>query len=129
MFARDLMSKDIVTVRPDAAANAVGKILETVRAAGAAVAGPDGTIVGVVTWADIPADKHKKVEAVMHSDFEKVTEDAPVEAVARLMASRKLELVAVFSGDTIIGMISQDDIVTAVGLGLHPALQTPLYDL
>jgi predicted transcriptional regulator len=129
MFARDLMTKPVITVSPKDSLSNAAKLLRTHHMSGAPVVAHDGTIVGVLAQRDMAPKTHKSVQTVMNRDFISVTEDDSIEAVAQLLSSRKLELLPVLRGNTVVGIISQDDIVTAVGMGVHSALQAPLYDL
>ena len=58
-----------------------------------------------------------------------VTEDTPVEDIAKLMTFRKVKRLLVVRGAKLIGIVSRADIVRAIALGEQVSLHTPVYDL
>lgn len=55
MRARDVMQRDVMTVRPNATVNEVARILATAAYSGLPVTDEDGRLVGMVTEADLLA--------------------------------------------------------------------------
>jgi CBS domain-containing protein len=96
---------------------------------GAPVAGKGGKIVGVVSEADIVGKKGKDVKSIMSTKVISVAEDTPVEEIARLMTTHKIKRLPVMRGAEVVGVVSRADIVSAIALGKHVALHTPVYDL
>jgi len=96
---------------------------------GAPVSSKDGKIVGIVSEADIVAKKGKDVKAIMSKKIISVTEETPVEQIAQLMTTHKIKRLPVMRGDQVVGIVSRADIVSAIALGKHVALHTPVYDL
>jgi len=56
-------------------------------------------------------------------------EDTTVEEIAQLMTTHVFKRLPVMNGEKIVGIVSRDDIVSAIALGTHMALRTPIYDL
>jgi CBS domain-containing protein len=79
--------------------------------------------------ADIVAKKGKDVKAIMSKKVISVTEETAVEHVAQLMTTHKIKRLPVMRGDEVVGIVSRADIVSAIALGKHIALHTPVYDL
>ena len=93
------------------------------------MAGEDGKIIGVVSEADIVAKKGKDVKAIMSTNIISVTEDTAVEDIAKLMTTHRIKRLPVMRGEEVVGVVSRADIVSAIALGKHVAIHTPVYDL
>jgi len=96
---------------------------------GAPVANKTGKIVGIVSEADIVAKKGKDVKALMSKNIISVGEETLVEEIAQLMTTHKIKRLPVMRGEKVVGIVSRADIVSAIALGKHVALHTPVYDL
>jgi CBS domain-containing protein len=129
MQAKDIMTRDIITVSPTMTIKSLAMTLIKNQISGAPVAGKNGKIVGVVSEADIVAKKGKDVKAIMTKKIISVAEDTAVEAIARLMTTQKIKRVPVMRGDEVVGIVSRADIVSAIARGEHVAIHTPIYDL
>lgn len=129
MEAKDIMTKDVVTVRPTTSVRTLATILIKNQISGAPVANKGGKIVGIVSEADIVARKGKQVKDIMSNKVINVTEKTSVEEIARIMTTHGIKRLPVMRGDTVVGIISRADIVGAIALGKHIALHTPVYDL
>jgi CBS domain-containing protein len=129
MQAKDIMTRDIITVSPTMTIKSLAMTLIKNQISGAPVAGKNGKIVGVVSEADIVAKKGKDVKAIMTKKIISVAEDTAVEEIARLMTTQKIKRVPVMRGDQVVGIVSRADIVSAIARGEHIAIHTPVYDL
>lgn len=129
MNAKDIMTRDIVTVSPTMTVKSLAMTLIKNQISGAPVAGKDGKIIGVVSEADIVAKKGKDVRAIMSKKVISVDEDTTVEEVAQLMTTHAIKRLPVMSGGKLVGIVSRADIVSAIAQGKHIALHTPIYDL
>ena len=129
MNAKDIMTKDIITVSPTMSVKALAMTLIKNQISGAPVAGKDGKIVGVVSEADIVAKKGKDVRSIMSKKVIRVAENTPVEQIAQLMTTHAIKRLPVMSGASIVGIVSRADIVSAIAQGHHVAVHTPIYDL
>jgi CBS domain-containing protein len=129
MFAKDIMTKDVITVSPTATVRNLAMTLIKNQISGAPVAGKNGKIIGVVSEADIVAKKGKDVKTIMTKNIISVTEDTAVEDIARLMTTHRIKRLPVMRGQDVVGIVSRADIVSAIALGKHVAIHTPVYDL
>jgi len=129
MIAKDIMTRDIVTVGTTMTVKKLAMTLIKNQISGAPVAGKNGKIIGVVSEADIVAKKGKNVKAIMSNKIIGVVEDTPVEEIAQLMTTHKIKRVPVMRGDEVVGIVSRADIVSAIARGEHVAIHTPVYDL
>ena len=129
MNAKDIMTRDIVTVSPTMTVKSLAITLIKNQISGAPVAGKDGKIIGVVSEADIVAKKGKDVRAIMSKKVISVGADTTVEEIAQLMTTHAIKRLPVMNGGDLIGIVSRADIVSAIALGKHVAIHTPIYDL
>jgi tRNA nucleotidyltransferase (CCA-adding enzyme) len=123
------MTKDVITVSPQATVKNLANILIQNQVSGVPVADKKGKILGIVSEADLVAKKGKQVKAIMTKKVISVAEDTPVEEIAALMTTRKIKRLPVMRGERIVGIVSRADIVGAIARGKHIALHTPIYDL
>jgi CBS domain-containing protein len=129
MQAKDIMTRDIITVGPTMTIKNLAMTLIKNQISGAPVAGKNGKIIGVVSEADIVAKKGKDVKAIMSKKITSVDEDTAVEEIARLMTAQRIKRVPVMRGEKMVGIVSRADIVSAIAQGEHVAIHTPVYDL
>jgi CBS domain-containing protein len=129
MNARDIMTRDIISVSPTMKVKDLAMTLIKNQISGAPVASKDGKIVGIVSEADIVAKKGKDVRAIMSKKVISVTEDATVEEIAQLMATHAIKRLPVMNEGKVVGIVSRADIVSAIAQGKHVAIHTPIYDL
>lgn len=129
MVAKNIMTKDVVTVSPTITVKNLAKILIENQVSGAPVVDKNGKILGVVSEADIVAKKGKQVKAIMSKKVLTVSEETAVEEIAKLMTTHKVKRLPVMRGDKLVGIVSRADIVGAIASGKHIALHTPIYDL
>jgi len=129
MLAKDIMTTDVITVSPNTTIKNLAMTLIKNQISGAPVSAKNGKIVGVVSEADIVAKKGKDVKAIMSKKIISVSEETPVEEIARLMTTHRIKRLPVMRQDAVVGIVSRADIVSAIALGKHVALHTPVYDL
>lgn len=129
MQAKDIMTRDIITVSPNMTIKNLATTLIKNQISGAPVAGKNGKIVGVVSEADIVAKKGKDVKAIMSKKIISVGEEATVEEIAQLMTTHRIKRVPVMRDRSVVGIVSRADIVSAIARGEHVAIHTPIYDL
>jgi len=129
MIAKDIMTKDIITVGPTMTIKKLAMTLIKNQISGAPVTGKNGRIIGVVSEADIVGKKGKDVRTIMSKNIISVREDTPVEEIAQVMTTHKIKRVPVMHDDEVVGIVSRADIVSAIARGEHVAIHTPVYDL
>jgi len=129
MLARDIMTRDVITVMPTLTIKQLANALIKNQVSGAPVAGKKGKIIGIVSEADIVAKKGKDVKSIMSKKIVSIDEETPVEEIAQLMMTHHVKRVPVMHGDQLVGIVSRADIVSAIARGEHVAIHTPVYDL
>ena len=129
MTARDLMTRDIITVGPRIKVKNLALILIKNQISGAPVADRTGKILGIVSEADIMAKRGKDAKAIMSKKVIHVPPDASVEEIAQLMTTHAIKRLPVMDNGKMIGIVSRADVVNAVAMGEHIAIHAPVYDL
>ena len=129
MIARDIMTRDIISVAPTMTVKLLAKTLIKNQVGGVPVAGKNGKIIGIVSEADILAKKGKDVKSIMSKKVISVPDDTTVEEIAQLMNTHNIKRVPVMNDAKIVGIVSRADIVSAIARGEHVAIHTPVYDL
>ena len=129
MVARDVMTRDVVTVGQTLAVRELAKVFVKNRISGAPVVNKSGKIIGVVSETDILTKKGKEVKNIMSRKVIQVDEQTAVEAIASLMIHHNIKRVPVMEEGKLLGIVSRADIIRAIAMGKHIALHTPVYDL
>jgi CBS domain-containing protein len=129
MLARDIMTRDVITVMPSMTIKQLANALIKNQVSGAPVNNKKGEIIGIVSEADIVAKKGKDVKSIMSKKIVSIDEETPVEQIAHLMMTHHVKRVPVMRGEQLVGIVSRADIVSAIARGKHVAIHTPVYDL
>ena len=130
MQARDLMTRDVVAVRPDTPAKDAAEIMAQRGFAALPVVDDEGGVVGVVAEADVLRDRlppdprlHLRrepvaedppaqlVRGIMTSPARVVPVTADVADVARLFLDAGLRSVPVVDGEQLVGIVSRRDLL------------------
>ena len=120
MIARDIMTSNVCTIRPDAGAQEAAQLLSQKRISGLPVVNPDGKIIGIVTEADIISKVNReglRVADIMSHEVITVDEETSVSEIASLLTKRRIKRVPVVQKDKLVGIVSRADIVNAVAQG------------
>lgn len=112
--AADIMTREVVTVSADMLVEDAAKLLAYHNFSGMPVEGFDGSIVGIVSEADVIGHIGTTVADVMTEDVISVGQEASVEEIAALMAERRIKRVPVMEDGRVVGMVSRADIVRAL---------------
>jgi CBS domain-containing protein len=129
MLAKDIMTKEVTTVKPNITPRELARILTKHSISGAPVVDKRGKVTGIVSDGDILTKRGKRVSSLMSKQIISVAEDASVEEIANLMIAHKINRVPVLRGEKLIGIVTRADIVRAIAMGKHIAMHTPIYDL
>ena len=129
MLAKDIMTKDVITVTSSTSLKSLAKRLSEKHISGAPVVDQEGKLLGIVSGADIVGKQGKQVKSIMSKSIHSVAEDTPVEQVAMVLTTHQIKRVPVMRGGKLVGIVSRADIVRAIAMGKHIAIHTPIYDL
>lgn len=120
MIARDIMTRKVITIRPQASAQEAAQLLDQNRISGLPVVDEHEKIIGIVTEADIISKVDRgglQVGDIMSREIIAVDEESPVDEIAALLTERRIKRVPVVNKGKLVGIVSRADIVHAVALG------------
>jgi CBS domain-containing protein len=120
MIIRDIMAKNIKTVKPDDTVHAAVQKMNKFDI-GSVIVVSSGRPVGIITETNImrriveprmdPATVWAK--DIMSSPLTTIDENAAVEEAVKIMVEKKINRLPVIKGDKLVGLISSSDIVKA----------------
>src|SRR5438270_10895892 len=73
MIARDIMTRKVCTIHPEASAQEAAQLLDRMRISGLPVVDPIGTLIGIITEADIISKVNKEGLSVANIMSHEVT--------------------------------------------------------
>jgi CBS domain-containing protein len=131
MQARDVMTREVVTVAPTTSVKAVAEILATRGIAAVPVVDDNDRLVGIVSEADVlrdrmPADPRLRlrrdvgtrsapppvlIQGVMTADVRTVEPGADVADTARILVDEGLRSLPVVDRGRLVGLVSRRDLV------------------
>lgn len=117
MRVGDLMTHDVITISPDASVGELSKLLSERDISSLAVT-TDGRLVGVVSESDVIAKPGATVSDIMTESPLTATQDMNLSDLAELLTSKHIKRVPVVSGEAVVGMISQRDLIRGMAGGV-----------
>ena len=120
MIARDIMTRKVCTIHPEASAQEAAQLLDQMRISGLPVVDEDSTIIGIITEADIISKVDReglRVADIMSHEVIFVSEETSVSEIAMLLTERKIKRVPIVNDGKLVGIVSRADIVHAVAEG------------
>ena len=125
MKVRDVMTKSIATIRPEATIKDAAQLMQQHNICSIPVVDNNG-LVGIVTDRDIVVRNiatgqdptSTPVKNVMTSQVTTVTPEEDVHSISQMMASRQIRRVPVVENQKLIGMVSLGDLATTGVSGL-----------
>jgi CBS domain-containing protein len=143
MNARDIMTRDVTTVRPDTSVRDIAAVMVEKHISGVPVLSDDGKVVGIVSQSDLlhraeigTERKHKwwfrifadsselareyakahglKARDVMSRYVVSVRDDAELRDVADILDARRIKRVPVIQEGRVVGIITRGDLVRAL---------------
>ncbi len=118
MEARDIMTRDVITLTPDMSIAEARETLCRYPIHGAPVVDRTQQIVGMISFTDLSARPGERVRDVMTPDPVSASEDTPVEELAAMMLDQMVRRIPIVSGGRVVGIVSAGDIIK-VFLKLH----------
>ena len=118
--ARDLMNKDVVSVRPDEKVAAVDLLMVRKSLGGVPILDHSDKLVGIVTQRDIMLSRFRTsiagmtIENLMTKNPITVQSDDSIKNILGLMLSHRIERLPVVEKDKLVGIIEPESILKAV---------------
>jgi CBS-domain-containing membrane protein len=111
MYARDIMTQDVITISQEASIREAARRLSGYSISGMPVVGQDGQMVGIVTQADLISKEGSTVGDLMTRRVVTVAERTSVDEIARILTINRFKRVPVLRGSQVVGIVSRADIV------------------
>lgn len=111
MHARDIMTHEVITISASATIQDIARLLSDYSISGVPVMDDERHMVGIVTQADLIGKEGETVADIMTSRVVSVSEQTPVDEVARVLASNRFKRVPVVRDERVVGIVSRADIV------------------
>ncbi|MCJ7730976.1 CBS domain-containing protein [Candidatus Bathyarchaeota archaeon] len=120
MIVRDVMAKNIKTVKPDETVHAAVQKMNKFDI-GSVIVVSSGRPIGIITETNIMRRIVEPrmdpdtvwVKDIMSSPLTTIDENAAVEEAAKIMVEKRINRIPVMKGDKLVGLISSTDIVKA----------------
>jgi CBS-domain-containing membrane protein len=112
--AGDIMTRDVMTARPDTPTEELAKLLAFHNVGGMPVLDEAGAMIGIVSEADVLGKRGATVAGIMTAEVISVAEATLIEQIAALMAQKNIKRVPVARDGPLIGMVSRADIIRAL---------------
>jgi CBS domain-containing protein len=108
MIARDIMTRKVYTISPEATMQEVAQLLGGKRISGVPVIDNAGKIIGIVTEADIIAKVDRaglRVADIISPEIIVVGEETAVGEIAMLLTERKIKRVPVMQNGKLVDIV------------------------
>ncbi|MBN1621262.1 MAG: CBS domain-containing protein [Endomicrobiales bacterium] len=115
--AKEIMSKDVITISPDATLVDAIELLITKEISGMPVINAKNKIIGIITEKDLINFafsgnlRNTKVKEAMSTKVTTFSPDANVDEIAIAIAHNKFRRVPIVENDEVLGIISRRDII------------------
>jgi CBS domain-containing protein len=108
----EIMTRNLLTARPDQSVLEVVQLLAKNRITGLPVVDADDRLIGVVSESDIIGKAGETVADIMTHGAWTVTEDTPLGEAAEILLRRRIRRLPVVRGDNeLVGLVSRGDLI------------------
>jgi CBS domain-containing protein len=143
MKAEDVMTRDVISIAPDATVLQAARLMLQHHISGLPVVDEDGKLVGVLSEGDFlrrreTRTEHRrsrwleflmgpgriaaeyshshgsKVSEVMTADVQAVADDTPLEEIVELMERKRIKRVPVLCGEQLVGIVTRSNLMHAM---------------
>ncbi len=113
MPVRDIMTREVITLRPEMRASEAAQILSRHRIHGAPVVDAEGRVIGVLSAMDLIGKSGQTVGELMTKEVIAVQEDTPITEAGTLMLQHRVRRLPVLRGEQLVGIVTITDVVSA----------------
>jgi CBS domain-containing protein len=114
MTAADIMTREVLTTRPNVPVRELAKRLSFHRISGMPVVDDQGVVLGIVSEADVISKRGATVADIMTTPVIGVEESTPAVEVAALLTEERIKRVPVLRDGRLIGLIGRSNVVSWV---------------
>ena len=131
ILVRDVMSKDLVTVGPNASIYECAKLMRKHSISSVVVKDPRGNLLGLVTKTDlvstflVQSTASLRISKVMSRDVITVSPDDSIFEVESVLMNNKIRRVIVSKNNAPVGVITFRDFIPAKTFDFHKAFANP----
>jgi CBS domain-containing protein len=120
--AKDVMTKEVVTISPDATLVDVAELLGTKGITGMPVVDADGKVIGIITEKDILnfastyvcSLQNTKVKEAMTENIVSFTSDTDIDRISLCFSESNFRRVPIIDEGKLVGIISRRDIIRSL---------------
>ena len=116
MNVNEIMTTNVITVGDDTRIEDAARLLARHRISGLPVVDRSGALVGVVTEYDLLAKSGATVADIMSRGVISVSPETDADAVAHLLADRRVRRVPVLDSGRLVGIVSRSDLVQQIAM-------------
>lgn len=123
MFAKDIMSKDVLSVTPDTTVYRAARLVVDNKISGVPVLSEEGELMGIVTEKDllvildflgVHQAKDALISECMSKDVIACSQDTPVQDISRLLVQKNIKRVPIVKEGKLLGIVSRRDILNGM---------------
>jgi len=133
MLAKDIMTKDMVTISQDASLHDAGQLIKEKRINGVPIVDEEKNLLGIITLMDLlniinvlskkmdmnqedhinhlrNLFKEKKVKEFMVKNVESLKEDSNLTDIMNLMFNKKIHTIPILNDNKLVGVLGKHDL-------------------
>jgi CBS-domain-containing membrane protein len=116
MKAREIMTRDVISILDEATVEDAARLLARNRISGMPVVNAAGLLMGLVTEHDLIAKQGRSVSEIMSRGVITIGPDTEVEQVQHLLTNQRIRRVPVVEDGRVIGIVSRSDLVRQIAM-------------
>jgi CBS domain-containing protein len=116
MKAREIMTRDVISIIDDATVEDAARLLARNRISGLPVVNAAGLLLGLVTEHDLIAKSGRTVSDIMSRGVITISPDTEVEQVQHLLTNQRIRRVPVVEDGMVVGIVSRSDLVRQIAM-------------
>ncbi len=116
MKAREIMTRDVISILDEATIEDAARLLARNRISGLPVVNAGGMLVGLITEHDLIAKTGRSVADIMSRSVITVSPDTEVEQIQHLLTNQRIRRVPVVEDGHVVGIVSRSDLVRQIAM-------------
>ncbi len=118
--ARDVMTKDVITISPDATLADAIELLVAKEISGMPVVDANGKVIGIISEKDILNFifsgnlRNTKVKEAMSTNIISFTSDTDIDKISLCISENRIRRVPIIDEGKLVGIVSRRDIIRVV---------------